>query len=478
MPVSSKTTIRAFVASGVTVGFRSLIAVVTFFYILRSTSESGVAAYGVLMFIWSISHAFVNNLVAQPLIDQKRLRTIDVSSARSCALLAAASISFLLYISSDYLNLAYPNLVDLDENLNILIWLTPISVLGLVEMALAQRHMQFKQLAYGQSFATLISCTSAILISFENKIIGLIIIQALIPPAYLLYTFRKNTRYRLHFNLQSIAKLSGVGRHLALDGVLAVSVMQGPVVMFGLFLATAELAIFVAISRSIQLIAAQLGRVAALLTTPIIRRVKEHENRLHQTILTTAFISNGLVLLPLIIIICYPHIVLELVEQPVTHISLGVVFSLGIKQALDTVSNTTFSTFRAIDRPDVSWKWSLIICSFWITIAVFGSQFSWNVGRLTHIMAVCGVASVFAIRWLCNTVGLSVKKYFLFVFPVYAAFILTYIMNALYLTLCAEDCSMPDNVPLLGGIVVASLYLILAVAVSRVLQGRNRLLVI
>lgn len=476
MPVSAKTTIRAFIASSVTVGFRSLIAVVTFFYILRSTNESGVASYGILMFIWSVSHAFVNNLVAQPLIDQKHLRTMDVGSARSSALLAALSISFLLHISSDYLSLAYPNLVDLDKGLRILLWLTPISVLGLVEMALAQRHMHFKKLAYGQSFATLISCTLAILISFENKIIGLIIIQALIPPAYLMYTVRRNTKYKLHFKVQNITKLLRVGRHLALDGVLAVSVIQGPIVMFGLFLATTELAIFVAVSRSIQLIAAQLGRVAVLINTPILRRLREHENRLHQTILTTAFISNGLVLLPLIIIICYPQIALELVEQPVTHISVGVVLCLGIKQSLDTVSNTTFSTFRAIDRPDASWKWSLIILSFWVTIAVLGSQFSWNVEKLTQVMAVCGLASVFAIRWLCYTVGLSVRKYLLFVLPVHLGFILTYITNALYLTLCADDCAMPENVSLLSGVLVPTLYLTLVVAISRVVQRRSRLL--
>ena len=81
MAISRPRAIPPFLNSGLAVGLRSVVALGAFVVIVRDVSDPNLAIYGIAFFVWNLIFITAQNIGAQPLMDQPRLRTVDVVSA-------------------------------------------------------------------------------------------------------------------------------------------------------------------------------------------------------------------------------------------------------------------------------------------------------------------------------------------------------------------------------------------------------------
>ncbi|MFE3836211.1 oligosaccharide flippase family protein [Pseudogemmobacter sonorensis] len=422
MAISSGKAVRAFLNSGLTVGLRSVFALLAFVVIARLASSDELAVYGIVYFVWTLIYATAQNLAAQPLVDLPRLRTADVVSARLLAVGVAFVFSLVVWLCIPLFLLLYPGFEGLESGLRSVLWLGPLGVLGSVDLNLKQRHLQFGFIARVQTVAVILASLVAIAIAYMgHAAVGMICIHALAGPFFALLALRRRRVSGARPSLARMRRLMRIGRHLAFEGNVAVFVIQGPVVLLGLLLPAAQLSIFVVCSRFIQLIASQLGRIANLVLLPMVRREARTPERLHRTVLVASYFSNGLVAAPLIAMFAAPHTLLTLLGVEAGPQAISALLLLVVKQLLDTSANTVFVTFRAIGRPDAGWRWSLMFSCVWLAMASATWAFDLGLVQVCGIIAATGFLQIGAVLWLCRTLDMSSGRYAGFMAPVLVA---------------------------------------------------------
>lgn len=413
--------LTAFRHSGLTVGIRAVLGFSAFLLIAQDAESNELAIYGIVGFFFAVIYGSSQSLGAQPILDLPRIRSSDVASARVLVLAVAIIMSLAVVLSAPLLKYIYPQIPGLHESTVMLLLLGPASTLGLVDFALKQRLMQFGFIARTQTIAVFFSSIIAVTIAHNGYIVlGLLSIQGLAGPIFsILCLLQKRRLAFARVKLRSIRQIVSIGRHLVLAANLSAIVIHGPVVLLGLFLPVSQLSLFVVCTRVIQLISSQLGSIALLVLLPLVRRSAHHRERLHKTLLTITYFSNGLVVAPLIGMFAAPQATLSFLNAPTDTFSVSVLLLLLGKQILDTAGNTVFSTFRAIGRPDASWKWNLLYCAIWLLLTGFVWTFSLDLLGAAWILLFTGTFSFGAVIWLCRTLGLSVVAYFRAVGPVF-----------------------------------------------------------
>jgi len=443
----SQRIVSAFLGSGVTVGLRAVVALVAFVVIVHWTTGDELAVYGIVSFFWSIIFASCQNLAAQPLIDMKRVRADDVASARLLAFLVAVGFGGIIYLFSDTLAGLYPDIDNLAVGLRMLLVLGPLSVIGGIDFSLMQRQMKFSALARLQTASIVLSSLLSIVLAvYVDTVLGLLCIQGLNGLLFsaLVFLFRRGVALSGRPTLTAMRRTVTIGRHLVFEGNLAVFVIQGPVLLFGLILSAEQVSLYVILSRFIQLIASQLGRVANMVLLPLVRRAANMSDQLHQTVLISSFFSNGLAVTPLLIFFAMPEILLRLLNAPVNGYAVQVLMLLVFKQILDTAGNTVFSTFRAVGRPDAGWKWSLFFSFLWVAISGIAWLLDLDLLAICAIVATTGFLSLGAVGWLCRTIGLKPRRYFAYMRPVYLLVVFSLVLSvAIRLGLATAGVSGP-----------------------------------
>jgi O-antigen/teichoic acid export membrane protein len=336
---------------------------------------------------------------AQGIIALRKLDKEHVAAAQLLSALISIAIAAIIILAAPAVE-AFYHYPKLAVAFVIAGLFVPLMSLSAVDVALAQKELQFSRLAVVQTGAVMLAAiTSLILARLGHGLIALYALQGLVGP----FTFVLFRCYRGSpgFGLTSrrhVADVWRIGMHLSLGSLTGVIWQSVPQLVLARMVSVEALGLYVFCYRIIQVIFSQLSNMVNTVVYPTFARDRSDPGQVGRAYLQTVRFTYFCLMLPLIALAAAPGSFLRFYGGGQWAAADGIMFYLVLMQMSVSLGANAFPTFMALGRPEVAWQWNLFI-TLVQSVAILVTA-SWGIIAVVQGLAVSSLVMPLAVFWL------------------------------------------------------------------------------
>jgi PST family polysaccharide transporter len=344
-------------------------------------------------------------IIALPKLDKEHLAAAQLLSA-----VISLSLTVVIIVSASAVQ-AFYHFPGLQTAFIIAGLFVPLMSLSAVDIAIAQKELQFNRLAVVQTGGVVLAaCASLLLAWFHHGLIALFALQGLVGPfTFLLFRFYKPSPGFGRTTRRHIGDVWRIGMHLSLGSLTQVVWQNVPQLVLGKMVTVEALGLFVYCYRIIQLIFTQLSGVVNTVVYPTFARYRNEPVMVGRSFLKTVRFTYFCLMMPLIGLAAAPGAFLRVYGGGKWAGADGILFYLVLMQMVISLGANAFPTFYALGRPQAAWQWNLFITAVQSLSIVAGSH--WGLLGVIKALAISAWVMPLAVYWLSHAAHFRFLEY-------------------------------------------------------------------
>lgn len=396
--------------SGVGMGLRVLCVGGTLALLSRIVDPATMGLYGVAWAAAALGQNVGRNGAAQGIIALPALEKSHVAAALALAALLSIVIGLMLALASPAVETFY-GMEGLGAAFFIGGLFVPLMCLPAVDMALAQKELNFSRLTIIQTIAMFLASATALGLALAGyHLVSLFALQGAVGPyMFLLFRMAGQPLGLARFRMVHVRDIWRVGSHLSLTSVAAVLMQNLPQLIMAKFLSAEALGYYTFCYRIIQLIGTQLGGMVWTVIYPTFSSIQSDIERVGRAFLFSARYTAFALFLCLMVLVVAPGPFLELFGGDQWGSGSRILFFLAIMQMLASLGSNVFPTFQAIGKPSAGWRWMVFFSTIQASIVYVLARY--GVEAVAVGMAASGLAMPLAPFWLSRVAGFPFTDY-------------------------------------------------------------------
>lgn len=365
----------------------------------RLVDQGTMGLYGMgwtaALFGFTISQSgAAQGIIAIPKLDKEH-----VAAAQFLSTLISLTIAAVIIVSAPAIQ-AFYHYPNLKMAFIIAGLFVPLMSLPAVDIAMAQKELQFSRLAFVQTGGVVLAAsTSLALAHFGQGLIALFALQGLVGPYnFLLFRFYRRSPGFGKTTWQHIADVWRIGMHLSLGSLTSVIWLNVPQLIMGKLVTVEEMGLYVYSYRIVQLVYTQLSNMVNTVVYPSFARYRSDPIAIGRSFLQTVRFTYFCLMLPLIALAAAPTSFMRVYGGGKWAAADGILFYLIVAQMVIALAANVFPTFMAMGRPQVAWQWNLFITVVQTAAIVLTAH--WGILAVIKGLAVSSCAMPLAVYWL------------------------------------------------------------------------------
>lgn len=406
----SGTLVRNISLTTVTMLLRVVIAAGSLALISRHVSPSAMGLYGIGWAAASFGFTLSQSGAAQAIIALGDLDKEHVAAAQFLSIVIALAAAVIVIVATPLIAAFYAT--DGVAYAFVLGALSiPLMSLGSVDIARAQKELQFSRLAVIQTLGMLFSALAALLLAFLGfALLGLFALQGLVGLfVFLLSRYYWPSPGFGRFSRQHLSDVWKIGIHLSLGSLTAVIWQNIPQLVLAKILPMHEIGLYTFCNRIVQLVFGLLSGMVNSVIYPTFAKLQNSPRDVGRAFLKTVKFTYFCVMLPLLVLAAAPHAFLYVYGGPQWDKAGTILFFLVLMQMAMALGANVFPTFAALGRPSVAWRWNLFIALVQGTTVVILAPFGMT--AVVQGMAATALIMPLAVFWLSRTAHFRMADY-------------------------------------------------------------------
>lgn len=391
-----------------TVIFRAVVSIVTIAVLARLAGPETMGLFGLAWIGPTIAFALMQSGISQGLILVEDLKLGHLAAATWLTIAVAVVLAGIIAVAAPLVAALY-QMQGLYQATITAAAIVPFMAMGIVDMAKAQRDLDFRLVAKVQTVAVFIcSVVSIGLAYFWTPLAGLLGFQGLLGVAQFI-VFRANgvKAQPLKTSMSEIHDIWNNGKHFILVSLSASVMINVPQIVIGFFVTQAELGYFNLGRRLIEIINNQIGGIANQVIFPSLAKIRNNLEMVANVYLETSRLTAAVMMAPLVFLAVEPADFLTLYAGPDWAAAGQTLFFLLIFQGGLSLGQNIFSVFQATGKASAVWKWNVLVAVLQAALILgFGRQ---SAQTAAMAMAISSITMVFAATSLSRHVGFSMK---------------------------------------------------------------------
>lgn len=395
-----------------TVLIRAVVSILTISFLAHLAGPDTMGIFGLAWIGPTIAFALIQSGISQGLIVVEEMRPGHLAAATWVTILVALILAGVIAAAAPFIETIYqiPGLAMAT------IWaaaIVPFMPMGVVDLARAQRDLNFRLIAKVQTAAiSLTAITSIGLAYLVDPLAGLISFQGLLGAAQFAVFRASGIKMQpLKTSIVDIHDIWNSGKHFILVSLTASVMINTPQMVLGFIVTQTELGYFSLGRRIIEIINNQIGGIANQVIFPSIAKIRSEKETVAELYLQASRLTAAVMVTVLLFLAARPEDFIVIYAGSDWAAAGQTLLFLLIFQGGMSVGQNMFAVFQAVGKASFVWKWNLSFAILQATaILLFGNG---DVEDAARAMAVASISITFAAYLLSKTLGFKFKFWLL-----------------------------------------------------------------
>lgn len=376
----------------------------------RQVTAAEMGLYGIGWAGASLGYTISLNGAAQSIIAVPNMERGHLGAAQFLSLLIGLMTAAVLIVVSPIATAFYRS-ADMGHAVVIGALFVPLMCLGAVDVAQAQKALQFSKLALVQTAAVVLAGITSLLLAYAGQgLLALFALQGLIGFYVFVVARFVGLPMGLHrFSRRHLADILSVGLHLSLGSLTGALWLNMPQLLIGRVASVEVVGLYVFCSRIVQLVFTQLSGMINNVIYPTFAQLRDNPAQVGASFLQTVRFTYFCLNAPLLMLAAAPMSFLVVYGGGKWASGSTVLLYLAIAQMTVALGANVFPTFAAMGRPSVAWRWNLFIT----LVQGFGIIVAAPHGILAIVQSLALTAWVMplAVWWLSRVTLFRMRDY-------------------------------------------------------------------
>lgn len=378
--------------------------------ISRLVTPTEMGLYGIGWAGASFGYTISMNGAAQAIIALPKMDRAHIGAAQFLSLLIGAVTAGILLILAPFAESFYRS-AEVGRAVMIGALFVPFMCLGAVDIARAQKELQFSRLAMVQTLALLLAAISSLALAIAGQgLIALFALQGLIGfYVFVVSRFVSPSPGFHRFGLRHLADIWSIGLHLSLGSLTGAVWQNLPQLVLGRVAPVDVVGLYVFCSRIVQLVFTQLSGMINNVIYPTFARLRDNPAQVGATFLQTVRFTYFCLNMPLLVLAAAPTTFLTIYGGSQWASGGVVLFYLALAQMTIALGANVFPTFAAMGKPSVAWRWNLFIAAVQGTAILLAAPY--GVVAVVQALALTAWVMPLAVWWLSKVAPFRMRDY-------------------------------------------------------------------
>jgi O-antigen/teichoic acid export membrane protein len=396
--------------SAVGMAVRILCAGGTLALLSRLVDPGTMGLYGVAWAAAALGYNIGRSGAAQGIIALRTVEKSHIAAAQFLSGLLGLGTCALLVLAAPAIE-AFYDMEGLGKAFIIGGLFVPVMCLPCVDMAVAQKELNFSRITIFQTIAVVLSSLTAIACALAGyDLVALFALQGGVGLyTFMLFRWIGQPVGLTRFTKMHVKAVWGIGGHLSFTSLTAVLVQNLPQLIMAKFLTAEVVGYYTFSSRIVQLIGQALGGTVGTVVYPTMSSIQADLGKIGRFFISSARYTLFALLLCLMVLVIAPGPFLDLYGGHQWEGSKNVLLFLAIAQMVGSLGANVFPTFQAIGRAAVGWKWTLCIAAFHSVIVYTLARY--GVDAVAQGLAAAALVTPIAPYLLSRVAGFSFLQY-------------------------------------------------------------------
>ncbi len=326
---------------------------------------AGPEVMGVFGLAWvaiSLGFAISKSGAAQSIIVIKNLRQSHVAASFSLTMGLSGLFSLIMIVCAPAVGTFY-GLYKVEQAYVMGAMFVPLMALGSIDMAIAQKQLDFRLIARIQTLSSTLSAVSSIILAiYCDPLLGLFALQGLSGVfQFILFRLHGHSCPPVRFTMTDLREIWTVGMHLSFNSITSIMLINLPQLIIARILPMESVGIFTLTRRIIEVVGSQIGGVVNQVIYPSFATIRGEHHKVAEPFLSTTHLTIFFMMLPLLLLASSPGDFLTLYAGDYWRSGEMVLLLLVIMQMGLAIGQNVFATFQAIGQPSAVWRWNLFL---------------------------------------------------------------------------------------------------------------------
>jgi len=389
---------------------RILIAGGALALVSRQVTATEMGLYGIGWAGASLGYTISLNGAAQSIIAVPNMERGHLGAAQFLSLLIGLITAAVLIVVSPFATAFYHS-ADMGHAVVIGALFVPLMCLGAVDVAQAQKSLQFSKLALVQTAAVVLAGITSLLLAYAGQgLLALFALQGLIGFYVFLVARFVGLPMGLHrFGMRHLADILSVGVHLSLGSLTGALWLNMPQLLIGRVASVEVVGLYVFCSRIVQLVFTQLSGMINNVIYPTFAQLRDNPAQVGASFLQTVRFTYFCLNAPLLMLAAAPKSFLVVYGGGKWAAGSTVLLYLAFSQMILALGANVFPTFAAMGRPSVAWRWNLFISVFQGLGIVVAAPY--GIAAVVQSLAITALVMPLAVWWLSKVALFRMRDY-------------------------------------------------------------------
>ena len=390
--------------------------------ISRLVTPAEMGLFGIGWAGAALGYAISMNGAAQAIIGLPVMEREHLGAAQFLSMLIALAAAGVLLIAAPFATSFYHS-PNFGRAVMIGALFVPVMSLGAVDVARAQKALEFSRLASVQTLAMLLAALTALGLALIGQgLIALFALQGLAGFYVFLVSrwFWPSPGFH-RFGWRHMADIGGIGLHLSLGSLTGAVWLNIPQLLLGRVAPVEVVGLYVFCSRIGQLVFAQLSGMINNVIYPTFARLRAKPEQVGAAFLETVRFTYFCLNLPLLVLAAAPSAFLTVYGGSQWAAGDTILFYLAVTQMTIALGANVFPTFTALGKPSVVWRWNLFIGLVQGTAVALAARY--GIVAIMQALAVTAWVMPLAVWWLSKVAQFRMRDYARNMAPIVAALV-------------------------------------------------------
>lgn len=378
--------------------------------ISRLVTPTEMGLYGIGWAGASFGYTISMSGAAQAIIALPKMERAHIGAAQFLSMLIGALTAGILLLAVPFAEDFYRS-AEVGRAVMIGALFVPFMCLGAVDIARAQKELQFSRLAMVQTLAVLLAAITALGLALAGQgLIALFALQGLIGfYVFVVSRFASPSPGFHRFGLQHLGDIWSIGLHLSLGSLTGAVWQNLPQLVLGRVAPVDVVGLYVFCSRIVQLVFTQLSGMINNVIYPTFARLRDNPAQVGATFLQTVRFTYFCLNMPLLVLAAAPTTFLKIYGGSQWASGGVVLFYLAAAQMTLALGANVFPTFAAMGKPSVAWRWNVFIALVQGAAILVAAPY--GVVRIVQALALTAWVMPLAVWWLSRVAPFRMRDY-------------------------------------------------------------------
>jgi len=458
----SLTASRGVFWSGMSVLTVSLLQFITTAVLARFLTPTDFGTVGMATLVGGMVSLFGNLGLGAALVQRKNIEDIHLSTV-FCINLTVGIILCVISIALSPIAAEFFHNPLVKGVIFLLAFNFIIGSLSSVNSILLTKNIEFKKIAFVEITAAVFQSVTAIILALSRYGLWSIVIGIIFGRIIttILNMIMHPWIPSLRFSSDKFHELFRFGRNLFGESLINYFNANSDYLITGRLLGATSLGYYQFAYRVPHLVLTNFSQTITRVLFPVFSKIQDNDEKLRR---------GYIKILKIISIVTFPATIglMVIANEFVTVVYgekwLPVVIPLQIlcfSAMVKSVFTTMGSVFNSKGRPDLGFKWNLVILPITVTALIIGSY--WDVNGVAMAMTVTAFISIIAARIAANLIGLSFFDYLKSFYPALSGSLIMVLSLLLFKRFFINEYGIEGILALLSMVIVGALIYFLSI---------------